>query len=512
MQITQKLRPWLAKTSVRFVLGLLLVVLVVGYIKSNQDTEADNGNGAEKIIVTTTSPAKYSGDQSLSLLGNVRAFTEAEVTSERAGRVVSVPVKLGQKVSAGQVLATIENAAESAAVLQAEGVYDAAVANAAQNTVSVDQAVTQLQKEKTNAVSTFKSAYNTVNGVILNNIDSFFSSPNDRIIGLKIDGRGHTATLNAERASFQTILPAWNAKTQTISVNSDLEAELDYAENIVQKTITMVDTFISIFNQQENSNRYTDAELQVFSTSFTALRSNLIGVQSSIDSARNAMQSTSEGVKRAELTASGSTASASDAQVKQALGSLRAAQANLAKTILRSPVSGTVNSLSVRTGDFINSFAPVAIVANNNALEVITYISDSERDFLNEGDTVLIEGEYEGVVTQIAPAVDQATRKTEVRIATENTDIVNGDTVRVTKEVKVGAEVETTIRVPLTAVKFERENGSVFVVEDGLLVLRPVVIGKVLGGSVEITEGLDVTDEFVVDARGLVAGEEVEIR
>ncbi len=512
MQFYKKLELWLGKTTVRAAVVMLIVIIVMLVIKSNSSTDTALEDQSPKQLVTVTTPSNYSGSQSLSLIGNVRAFTEAVVTSERAGRVVGVNVKLGQQVSAGTILATLDNASERASVLQAEGVYDAAVAASAQSGVGVDEAKNSLRNAQNIAVSTFKSSYNTVNGVVLNSIDTFFSSPNGWVPGLKINGKGNTAQLNSERVAYQTLLPTWQAKVNTISVDSDLIVELEYAKQNTQRTISIVETFISIFNSQNNSNGYSDAELQAFSTSFTNLRSSLIGVQSSIDNALSGLESAADAVRRAELSASGGTTSAADAQIKQALGSLRAAQANLAKTILRTPVSGTVNSLSIRTGDFINSFTPVAIVANNGALEVITYISDIERNLIQKDDKVLIEGKYTGRVTAVAPAVDTVTRKTEVRIATEGSDIKNGDTVRITKEVIANAIDNNTIHIPLTAVKFERENGSVFIVTDGVLVSQKVTLGTILGSSVEITDGLTADDKFVIDVRGLIPGSEVEVK
>jgi HlyD family secretion protein len=225
--------------------------------------------------------------------------------------------------------------------------------------------------------------------------------------------------------------------------------------------------------------------------------------------AETALQSAEEGLERAQLAAAGSTNSAADAQVKQALGSLRSAQATLAKTIIRTPISGTVNSLNIRTGDFINSFTQVAEVANNNALEVVTFAGEKDRDVITVGDTVMIEDRIIGTITEVAPAVDSATGKTEIRIASESKDLQNGDTVQITKQVE--GSVTTDVIIPLSAVKFALSDGSVFVVENNLLVPRLVKLGVVRGGSVEIISGLSVDEQFVADARGLVESTEVEV-
>lgn len=489
---------------------LLIIIGVTGLVMRNQPAVEEVLSNPDPVVTLST-PAKYSGSESLTLIGTVRAVAEANITSEQSGRVVSVPVKLGGNVTAGQVIATLENASERASVLQAEGVYEVALAAAAQSGVGVDQANTSLITAKQTAVSTFQSSYNTINGLILNSVDTYFSNPNGRLPGLRIDGKGYTTQLNNERVAFQTLLPAWRDKANTINTNSDLSTELAYARENTKRTITLIDTFLTVFSSQSNSSRYTEPELQGIITTFTGLRSNLIGVQSNIDNAINGLTSAEDNVRRAKLASSGGQNSAADAQLKQALGTLRAAQANLAKTILRSPISGTINNLSVRTGDFVNSFSTVAQVANNNALEIVTYISENERDLFAVGDKVIIESNTEGIVTEIAPAVDPTTRKVEVRIATENINVISGDTVRITKEGSTNVNTNQTITIPLSAVKFEQEDGFIFTVIDNKLVAKPVTLGAVRGGSVEVKEGLNNEDTFVVDARGLTADTTVTV-
>lgn len=512
MDIFKQIKLYVRQKSILVAIIVSAIIIFVIILNNNKENTNTETTLSEATIVNVTTPAEYSGGQSLSFIGDVRSFTEADITSERSGRVVSVNVSLGQNVTTGTILATLENASERASLLQAEGVYDAAVASAAQSNIGVEEAENGLQNAKNNAVSAFKSSYNTTNGIVVNSIDAFFGNPNKSVPGLRIDGRGFTTDLNNERVTFQSILPTWQARVNTISSESNLETELEYASQNIQRTINVVDIFLIIFNQQENYSRYSETELQSFSNTFTGLRSTLISLQSSIDSAKTGLIASTEALERAKLSAAGGTTSIADAQVKQALGSLRAAQANLSETILRTPINGTVNSISVRQGDFINSFTKVGVVANNNALEVVSYVSDTEAKLLNEGDTVMIEGVIEGVVTEIAPAVDNTTKKTEIRIAAEGEGIINGDTVRVTKEFATENIKQQSVQVPLTSIKFDRENGSLFIVENDILVARPVKLGRILGNSVTVTSGISSTDSFVIDVRGLIAGEKVKIQ
>jgi len=71
--------------------------------------------------------------------------------------------------------------------------------------------------------------------------------------------------------------------------------------------------------------------------------------------------------------------------------------------------------------------------------------------------------------------------------------------------------MDAPIMLPLTAVRFTATDGSVFVVEDGRLVARPVSLGAVRGSAVEIKSGIDASTSVVADARGKVAGDTVEV-
>jgi len=505
----------LTKKLVKPAVLALALLLIAGWAVSQRQSQTEPVATELPPVVQVTTAATYSGSNTINLIGTVRAFSEAALTSEVTGRVTSVGVGLGDTIAAGTIIATIENASEQASVLQAQGVYEAALASLeqsqfgnAQSQVGADEAATRLQAAQNNAAALTKTAYSTVEGIIFNNIDQFYGNPDSFVPGLRLDGRGMTSNLNATRVTYQTALPTWRSRSSAVSATSDLDAELRHTSSQVATAQNYVNSFISLL-QQQDTNRYTEVQLNTFANTFNGLRNNLITLQSQIDTAQNNLTSAREGIARANLTVTSSNSAAADAQVKQALGSLRSAQANLAKTIIRTPISGTVNSLSIRTGDFVSSGSQVAQVANNNALEVVTFAGEKDLGVINVGDTVQLEGLYVGTVTQIAPAVNTGTGKTEIRIASETPDLQNGDSVRITKEVT--QTVSTDIIIPLSAVKFALQDGTVFVIENDRLVARLVTLGTIRGGSVEILDGLSSTDEFVADARGLVEATEVEI-
>jgi len=251
MQFLENLKPWLGRKSVQ---GAILVtfILIMGVVVSTGDKEETMAVELNKSVVSLTTSSEFAGGQSLSLIGSVRAFTEAKITSEKSGRVTGVNVNLGQQVSAGTILMTLENASERASVLQAEGVYEAAQAAAAQTNFGTSEAETRLFNARLSAINTVRSAYTTANSVVVSNIDNYFSNPNSTIPGLRVGGQGRTPDLNNERVAYQDLLPEWNRRVDSVTPDEpDLLEMLSYSRANVQRTIAFLDIFLFVFDQKE---------------------------------------------------------------------------------------------------------------------------------------------------------------------------------------------------------------------------------------------------------------------
>jgi multidrug efflux pump subunit AcrA (membrane-fusion protein) len=478
----------------------------------------DSGDGVEVppaalTQVSVLSVAELGSKASFDTVGKVEAVSEANLQAEAGGRVTSVSVKVGDSVSAGRVLATIENNSQSAALTQAQGAYEAALAASAQSGVGVNEASTVLLSAKNGAVNTYRQSYNTVNSAIYNNIDLFFSAPQSTLPGLKLSGQGNTASINNERVAYQQLLSEWQTRSNTISTESDLRAELSYARARLDRTILFVDTFIGILNTTDDSS-YTEAELQGYSASFTALRSSLISTRSSIDGAVTTLNSAEDAVRRANLAASGGVVSASDAQIKIALGSLQAAQANYQKTIVRSPIQGVVNAFYLKTGDYASPGQPAGIVANNNGLQIKTFVSEVDSANLNVGDVVTIEGGASGVITAKAAALDPANGKVAIVVGVNpDSGLTNGATVSLTFSQISEVAVTERILVPLSALKITSAGTFVFTVNpESKLVPVAVTQGQLYGENIEILSGLTKDTRIVTDARGLKEDQLVTVK
>lgn len=492
--------------------SLILVFFILLKVFSNDTSEQSVTTKLTEVEVRSVS--ELSSKASFDTVGKVEAISEANLQVESGGRVTAVNVNVGDTIAAGAVVATLENSAERAALLQAQGSYEAALAASAQSGVGVNEAQTGVAAAENGAINAFRAAFNTVNSIVYNSIDPFFGNPASQLPGLKIDGAGFTTTLNTERVAYQSLLPEWQRRSQVITGGNNLDAELSYAKLQVERTIALTDMFIAVFNQGGAVGGYTESDLQAYSTNFTALRATLIGTRTSLDNALSTLVSARDAKRRADLTASGGVVSASDAQIKIALGALQTAQSAYQKTIVRSPIQGVVNALYLKAGDYVSPTQPAAVIANNNGLQIKAFVNEIDNASLSVGNVVSIEGGASGIITAKADALDPTNGKVAVVVGVNpNSGLTNGATVKVTFSQVSETKVDERIIVPLSALKITPDGAAVFTVTvDGKLEAVPVIKGQLFGDNIEITSGISKDTRIVTDARGLKNGQVVLIK
>jgi RND family efflux transporter MFP subunit len=509
--IFSRLVSWYGKRTVVSFIGVALLLTALGIYKLSPSDSEVPLELTSLPVVTLQDVGAMSGDlNALSVLGTVEATREARLQTEAGGRVTTVNVTLGDTVRAGAVLATIENSRERAVVLQAQGSYEAALAGANSGDASLATAERSLSEAKVAAENTFRSSLTSVEGVVRNTIDSLFSDATGAFPGLLIDGKGRATELSLERTRISGLLSDWRSDTEGSG-----SATLDSAEENAKR----VSVFLADLSELYAEDKNLPPSLVGAGAGLSVARSQIDGTLASISGARSALIGAESAVAQAKIAGANTTASASDAQLKQALGSLRLAQANLEKTIIRSPISGTVQSLTVKAGTTVGMGTPAAIVSSEGALEIVTYVTDDEARIIAVGDTVTVQNTLQGVITGIASAIDPSTKKIEIRIGVENKGdvLTNGQSVTVALASVSGTETSqknTAISLPIIALKMTPDGAIVFTVNetDSTLVAHPVVLGAIRGDSVMVASGVTPTMRIVEDARGLRAGEKVQVK
>jgi RND family efflux transporter MFP subunit len=487
------------KRVVRVVLGVVATIIIIAVYFALNSSTADAPAETKKLPeVTVQSVKELEETGTFSVVGTVRAVSEAKLQAEAGGRITAVNVKIGDAVIAGTILGSIENNSERAQLLQAEGAYESALASSLQGRVSLDEA-------KVGVRNTYRDTYSTIDAIIRNLTDDFFQNPSSSMRGFRLTGTGKTEAFNEARGDIEVIL---TTLAQHIANNHAGKTEQDMLTEI-EDSVNTVNNFTSglalIISEYDANTSFTESDLATYKT-------RLAGARASLDGALATISRTRQTYEQAVLSGSTETSSQSSAGLKIALGALRSAQVNYEKTLIRTPISGVVNTLNLTTGEFISQGQPAAIVANNGSLEVSTALSEKDLFRIHIGDTVMVNTTVAGTISQIAPAIDPVTGKGEVKISIANgSALKNGSTVSVAFTHKNDSTTASSdIIVPLKSLKMLASGSVAFGVdENNTLKSLPVVLGAIQGDSVEITEGLTLETEIVTDARGLKEGDEV---
>src|SRR2546425_453362 len=219
----------------------------------------------------------------------------------------------------------------------------------------------------------------------------------------------------------------------------------------------------------------------------------------------------------AVLSASGYVVAQRQAAVAQA--ALQSAQVALENTVIRAPFDGTVLTKNADVGEVVaplaaSAFSKSAVVtiADLRSLQVEADVAESnlEAVSLDQPCEIVLDAypdvRYPAVVARIVPTADRAKATVQVKVAFRSYDArvlpeMSAKVHFLPRPSRVAVDTQPVLVVPGTAVVERNGRSVVFVVERGRAVEVPVVVGRQVGSSVAIREGLH-PGVHVVDSVG----------
>jgi RND family efflux transporter MFP subunit len=149
-------------------------------------------------------------------------------------------------------------------------------------------------------------------------------------------------------------------------------------------------------------------------------------------------------------------------------------------------------------------------------LRVYVAVPEVYSDSIHDGDSAMLtqdsnpDKKIPGTIVRNANAIDHATRTLNVEVDVDNAKGVLRPGAYVFAHFQLPA-IGNTVTIPSNALLFRAEGLRVGVVRGDRVELVPVTIGHDFGNSVEITSGLTVADEVILDpSDSLAGGEQVQ--
>jgi len=196
------------------------------------------------------------------------------------------------------------------------------------------------------------------------------------------------------------------------------------------------------------------------------------------------------------------------ASIAAAEAAVLAAQVSLENTVIRAPFDGTVLTKNADVGEVVaplaaSAFSKSAVVtiADLGSLQVEADVAESNLEAISAGQPGEIvldaypDERYPGVVAKIVPTADRAKATVQVKVAFRSYDArvlpeMSAKVHFLPRPSRVAVDTQPVLVVPGTAVTERNGRSVVFVVERGRAVEVPVVVGRQVGSSVAIREGL----------------------
>ena len=535
MNIIKKILSIISNLSRTYkILGVILVggiIVFSTHLGSKAPTDSTTITNEKHVQVKAI--GSFSGrDGAIPVTGKVASVSKANILAVSSGEIVSLSRLLGDHVVAGEIIANFENSSQRASVLQAQGAYDSAQASYAKATGSTaeNSAASSLQatqgaiNAKISANSSLRSAYASLDDAIHTKADSLFTNPTGQTpqFNLVISDSQLLFKIQSDREKLNALFDDMKNLASSDIAGTNLDTNIGTMITEAQEIESFLSELVSAANKAITTSTISATQIATYQSTVAAARTETITAIASLTTAKTAYSSALSSATIASNSANTGTTNdiaSAQANVKSALGALDAAKANLEKTIIRAPISGTIISLSIARGDYVPSFTQVAQISNPKALEVVAYVTSDDAKTLAVGEKAVIDGSTNGVITFIAPAIDPMTGKIQIKIGVpgDQSALTDGDTVPValargtTTSTKSAGKDKNSFIIPIVAVKMTPEGPVVFTVSSSTLVSSPVVFGPILGGDITITKGVTADMEVVTDARGLSSGQKVTV-
>jgi HlyD family secretion protein len=203
-------------------------------------------------------------------------------------------------------------------------------------------------------------------------------------------------------------------------------------------------------------------------------------------------------------------------QIEQAKGQLAFAETQLANTVIKAPVSGTILERNVEKGEFVTTGfvgdkgakGYVVSIADLNDLQVELDINQNDFGKLGPKQKGIVttdaypDRKYEGYVYEVSPEANRQKATVQVKVKIEKPDDYlrpeMNASVAFVSEPKSGAASSSmpALYVPAAAVR----DGAVLVVAQGRVVKRAVKTGGTTAQGLRIDEGLIGGEDVIVNA------------
>lgn len=498
-----------------FIIPVVIVVVIIGLIIA--------GNINKKPAYQISLVKKGNIIQEVSETGKIKPAESVNLAFDHGGKVAEIYVKLGDNITVGQNLVKLENSDLYAQLLQVDAnlkVQQAKLEELQKGTWPEELQIAETESSGSikNLTNVIQDSYSKAIDAVKNRIDQMFikteivyqASLNSNFYN--IGDFSLRADVESRRLAIEIALRQWKISLDSLSSNKNLDAfilETKTNLNLIRDfTNRMNDYFNTIdLNSLMAQNYLTTYKGYVSSanTSINAALSTLLAAEQSYKTTQDQLTFKKAGATIEQINAQ-------KAQIESAQASILLAQAQLSKSIIKSPIDGIVAKVNASVGEIININNAAVTIISKSKFEIETNIPEADIAKVKIGNDAKITLDAYGSDVVFDAKVSEIdldstiiegvpTYKTKLIFTNNDDRIISGMTANITI---ITATKNDVIIIPYRAIT--TTNGEKFVsleISKNKTEDRKITIGlRGADGNIEVIEGLSEGDKVVIYQNG----------
>ncbi len=513
---------------------------------------------SKKPAIQYTTEAVKRGQlvQTVSATGNVESANEITLNFKNPGKIVAEPVKEGDNVKAGDLLAQLDARSINAQVSQSAANLAAAKANlekvkAGASTQDIKLTQEQLNKSQNdynglvqessaqiktlqekaidalnNSIFTIQTALNAINTDFINKQTTLNLYTADNSLQNKL-GNDYAKSVS----QFADLRTQANAASIAGGNSDNIASACDSARTYLNNLNSLLDEAYGLSDKIIINSTYTETAKATIKSDISAQQSSVNASLTGLQLARSTLINTLNSYQTQIQAATNSVAiaqaqldlkksgprdfdiSTAQAQIAQAQAALDQAVANAGDYSIKAPIDGKITKVSYSVGETPDNINPVVMMLGTERYEIKVDIPESDITKIKVGDNVSIELDafgsdhpFSGAVTFIDPA------QTIIKDVTYYQTTVTFNSDSWSDQIKTGMTANITIVAD--------QKNDVLYIPQRAVKIREAALGEVPGKFVEvlvngqaqeknITIGLRGDNGLVEITSGLAEGDQV---
>ncbi len=401
--------------------------------------------------------------QEVSVTGRVKPAEAVDLAFEKAGKVANIYVKVGDKITAGQLLVNLDNADITAQLTQVEAELktqkaklDELKAGVRQEEIKVQEvkvanAKTDLEEAKKNLIDKLQDAYTKSDDAVRNKVDQLFKSPVMPLpqVNFSITDSQLETDIEWQRLVIDNVLNLWKQSLNQLTVTSDLSSYVNDAKNNLNQLKSFLDKTAFAINITTANTGISQTTIDTWRGEAATARinvgiavSNLLAADEKLKTAESNFSLANQELVLKKAGATNEEITAQEAQVEKAEANVLNYRAQLSKTILRSPIKGIVTKQDAKVGEIVSANITIVSVISAAEFEIEANVAEADIAKVKIGNSAKVTldayGEdvvFEAKAVEIEPAETiiegVATYKTTLQFNKEDERIKSGMTANI---------------------------------------------------------------------------------